>query len=288
MNKNPSPKKTKCLLLIAAVLLLAAFSAHLNAADPAAASNPDRYELKILTYNICGLPETITSGRELVPMKKRYEYFGKKFREYDIIGLQENFDKDREIIEEKLGQYFVVHGTDTMGYAKIGSGLYTFSRWPITQLLFQEWRESSGFDARSHKGFVAGTTKISDDLLIDVYNLHAQAGGDNREIRLKQFAQLFEAMEKFSFGSGRPIILLGDFNCKHHYDEVMGIIAAHGFTHVKPGLPKVDHIFFNPNGSGWRMESLHAEKIFTERVDGLRFSDHEALEATVAVYRQKD
>jgi len=278
-------KKLAVIMLCAAALLVAAGAARRTSAETAAPRTRDRIELRILTYNICGLPETLTSDRELIPMKKRYEYFAKKFRGYDIIALQENFDRNREIIEKGLPNYYVARGTDTLGYAKLGSGLYTFSRWTVTGSFFLEWEGMRGYDARSHKGFLAATVKISDGLSIDVYNLHAQAGGENRDVRLKGFDMMFEAMEYYSSGSGRPIILLGDFNCGKHYDEVMGLIAARGFIHVKPGLPKVDHIFFKPNGSGWKIEPLRAEKVFTERVGGLRFSDHEALETTLAVYR---
>lgn len=284
MNRsNPTEKTIVASILLCAILVL------LPGAAFAAESSEDgtRHEIRVITYNVAGLPEVITQGRGFPPLGKRFRYIAHKLKKYDIIGLQEVFVEERRIIEDALGHYYLVHGTDTQGLKKVGSGIYTFSRWSITGSMFRMWRDAVDTDALSHKGFVAATTEISGDLSIDVYNLHMQAGKVNWRVREKQHEQLHSAMKAYSMGQGRPIIIMGDFNCKKEYDGFMVRMSGYGFSHVMPGLDGVDHIFFHPNGSDWSISAGETRKVFTQEVgDGLRISDHEAVETLLIFQKQ--
>lgn len=259
--------------MLAAALCL--FAVNLKAAE----GGPATHEFRVITYNVCGLPDLFTYDRNLAPMKKRFDYIGKKLNAYDIIGLQEMFVGERSRIEDNLGAYFVGHGTDTGTALKFGSGVYTFSRWPISKIHYEEWRVSEGPDALSHKGFVMVTTTVSGDLSLDVYNLHAQAGG-RRGLGVDNMKQLVAAMNFLSFGSGRPILLIGDFNCQFWDFQCTDLVKNSGVGLVMKEQQGVDHMFYHENGSGWKISVLGHKVVFTEKMDGKLVSDHDGFEVT--------
>ncbi len=244
------------------------------------------YTFKVITYNICGLPDLITYGRNLAPMDKRFKYIGRNLRRYDIIGLQEAFVKKKSIIENELGAYYQVHGTDTGVANPIGSGVMIFSRWPIYRSHYEKWRKSVGPDALSHKGFVLATTKIGKDLMIDVYNLHAQAGGSKEKIDIDNMYQLANAMKKLSVGDGNPILLIGDFNCRFGDEQCSVLLKETGVTNVMDGQKGVDHIFYRTNNSGWNIEVESHAVVFDKKFNGKRISDHEGFEVVFKFIRE--
>jgi len=261
--------------LAAAAALVALFAGTVIAG--AAEDAVERHDLKVVTYNVCGLPDLFTYDRNLAQMKKRFDYIGEKLNAYDIIGLQEMFVGERSRIESALGKYFVGHGTDTGSALKFGSGVYTFSRWPISKIHYEEWRVSEGPDSLSHKGFVMVTTHLGGGLDMDVYNLHAQAGG-RRGLGVDNMKQLVEAMEFLSFGGGRPVLLIGDFNCEFWDFQCAEFVKNSSADVVYRDQQGVDHIFYHENGSGWKIKVLDHKAVFTEKLGGRLVSDHNGFE----------
>lgn len=251
-----------------------------------ASSSPDTFQFKVITYNVCGLPDIITYDRNLAQMDKRFKYIGKKLNAYDIIGLQEAFVTKRRIIEDELGGYYVARGADVGMSNKTGSGVYTFARYPIKRIYYERWRKSAGPDALSHKGFVLTTVAVNDDLWIDVYNLHAQAGGSKERIDNDNMYQLAEAMKMMSFGNNRPILLIGDFNCRFGEEQCALITQEMGVTPAVPEQEGVDHMFFHENNSEWVITVQDFKKEFTEKLGKKLPSDHEAREAVFTFTRK--
>lgn len=278
--------KSTILSITICMAALASLTISAFAADEEATPSQDVYKLKTITYNVCGLPEMITYDRNLAPMDKRFTYIGKKLNSYDLIGLQEAFVTKRRIIEDELGGYYLARGTDVGMSGKIGSGVYTFSKYPIKRIHYERWRKTTGPDALSHKGFVLTTIEVSDDLWIDVYNLHAQAGGSKERIDIDNMYQLAEAMKALSFGNGRPIILIGDFNCRFWDEQCSLIPETMGMTPVVPEQDGVDHMFFNENDSPWTISVEGFKDEFTEKLKGKLPSDHIAKEATYILTRK--
>ena len=272
--KNSTPK----LLVFFFVLCLLTTPRTAAAQDQA---GPGEYDLKVITFNVAGLPDMITFKREFAKTKKRFAYIGEHLKGYDIIAIQEAFIPEREIIEKSLKDYYVVHGVDVGTVKILGSGVYTFSRWGVTASHFEKWPHLAGADAMSHKGFVAATVKVSPELTIDVYNLHGQTRYD--DLKIENYTHLAEFMKYFSGGSGRPILLIGDFNCRYGDEPCAHVVSSMNMTHAAPDLEglKVDHIFYNENGSGWSISVQNAALVMTEELDGKRISDHKGLAATL-------
>jgi len=268
---------TGLFLLILVVVLPAVFLFFSPSLCRAETGKPLSYDIDVITYNICGLPDFLTYRRGLAPTSRRFEYIGEELKKYDIIGLQEAFVSKRSIVEEILEGYYVVHGADIGRVQVLGSGVYTFSRWPVTKSHYEKWNFLDGNDRMSLKGFVAARVEVSRWLTVDVYNLHAQTGKDER--KKDNNVQLHEFMKYFSYGSGNPILLIGDFNCKTG-DEICGhLVEITGMKTADPGGTKVDHMFFDENGSGWNIEVLDSGFAFDTEIDGGMPSDHIALGA---------
>lgn len=69
-------------------------------------------------------------------------------------------------------------------------------------------------DCGAQKGFSMARTEIAPGVVVDIYNLHADASSHDRDIeaRKQNFAQLTEFIVEHS--KGRPVILGGDTNLK--------------------------------------------------------------------------
>jgi len=269
----------RILIYVLAFMLLA-----LPARAAGAKAAPDSFTVKVITYNIAGLPDAITSNRKLTSTKDRFAYIGEKLKNYDIVAVQEAFISQREIIEKKLGSYYVVHGTDNSRVSTPGSGVYTFSKWPVTESHYEKWEHLAGADALSLKGFVAATIVVSPELSIDVYNLHGQTGKteDKYDIKIKNFARLAKYMDYQSGGSGRPVLLLGDFNVKAGDPVWKSIVEGMGVAMIPDPVEKrPDHIFYKENGSGWKITVVDTGTDFTEPLKGERLSDHFAIQTTL-------
>jgi len=238
------------------------------------------YRIKFLTYNICGLPDMLTGPRDVIPAEKRLPFLGKKFGQYDIIGLQEMFIPERFILEKKLSSFFLARGTDTQDMKTPGSGIYIFSRWNFSKFFFEKWVDSREYDSISQKGFVGATVLVDDILSFDIYNLHAQAQ-DNADVRRSQFEQLLEGISGFSGGSGRPVVVMGDFNCEPGEEECDWFLSESGLATTAVDDSRVDMVLFKENSSGWNVGADGYRVILEEKINGKRLSDHEGVEVVL-------
>ena len=89
-------------------------------------------------------------------------------------------------------------------------------------------------------------------------------------------------MSRFSSGSGRPIIALGDFNCELKETECKWLLANSRLKHVDPAYGGIDHIFYDENGSDWNISVLSSGETFiTPDERGRLLSDHPAFAAVL-------
>ncbi|MFA6448072.1 MAG: endonuclease/exonuclease/phosphatase family protein [bacterium] len=278
MRKRPDLFKRILPLFVIAVSSIAFFVF----AEGKDAVKPRPVIVRAVTYNICGLPDAIIRERDLPRAKDRFPEIGMQLRKYDIAALQEVFVPERTLIEKKLFMRFIARGTDSGIIGAPGSGIYIFSRWKMPKFMFERWTDITDYDAMSHKGFVAATVEIERGPVIDVYSLHAQAG--HQKYRMKNYEQLFAAMKQYSLGSGRPILVLGDFNCEMREPECKWIVANAGLTHVSanPAPDQIDHIFYNQNGSDWNISVISSQFVFDKPLlNGKMLSDHNGYEAVL-------
>jgi len=99
-----------------------------------------------------------------------------------------------------------------------GSGLITFSKFPITRVIFEPFNAShgcisDGSDCVANKGILLTDITLPDGCVISVINTHLDAGGDLGSIgaRNSQLDQLADFIDQ-NIPSNQSMFLNGDFN----------------------------------------------------------------------------
>ncbi len=131
----------------------------------------------------------------------------------DIVGFSEvwaNSSKHR-LIDGLKSQFPYSAWDHNDNSLQIGSGLLLLSRFPLSNVLFNQYVNLSGFDRISQKGFILATAKIGEQEIL-IAHTHTQADENNDAInnRKANLNQLFNIF--CSQADSMPIILLGDLN----------------------------------------------------------------------------
>jgi endonuclease/exonuclease/phosphatase (EEP) superfamily protein YafD len=194
--------------------------------------------ISVLSYNVAGLPQEISSEnpQEHIPL------ISPLLNEYDIVLTQEDFDwwqgvagtldfvnYHTRLRAQATHEYRTVQhpGPEAVGLDPtsrpllVGDGLGVLSRLPFTGNTRVPWTECfGGFDTSdggaadclAMKGFAMVTLTLTDGAEVDLYTLHAEAGGTAEDQRLQEqdFDELATFIEDNS--AGRAIIIGGDTN----------------------------------------------------------------------------
>jgi len=190
-------------------------------------SLPEAHEgtISLLTYNIAGLPEPISSAK--TPRARSIKAIGEKLNGFDIVNVQEDFNYNDELYTGGNDHPF---RTETMGKVPFSDGLNTLSKFPITDLERVKWRDCTGADCLTPKGFTYAKLQLAKNVWVDLYNVHANAQ-DSKEAaaaRCKNMDQLVEFINLHS--KGKAIILMGDFNAHYCFerDNIRDFVAQTG------------------------------------------------------------
>ena len=193
-------------------------------------------ELRILSYNVAGLPVFWQGRSPWIDSGLISAHFGEGH--YDVVGLQEDWSAHRQLAG-KLGSalpYRTVH----MGSVPFGDGLSIFSKYPVYNQNSVTWEKLCGVfsndsDELAPKGFVHTVLCLTKDPKgpkADFFTLHADAGNDPGSIAARDdnFRQLAAYINEYC--AGRALILTGDFN--DYYERLTG--GGTHLTELVPGL----------------------------------------------------
>ena len=188
------------------------------------------------TYNIDGLPTDVLgikingdgpgeTGTKSISTKLAASG-------WDIVGFQENFTYNTQLRSSMTSKYsfgthktfnlleaaFGVSKTDGLGFASLTST----NTW--SQETFVKFTKAYGdlFDGANtciDKGFRYYVVTMKDGVQIDVYVTHMNSGSGTEHInaRASQFQQLANYINDNR--SGRPIVIMGDFNARYTRDD---------------------------------------------------------------------
>lgn len=263
-------------LVIAAVCLL--FAPSPAEARPPAAAVSGR--IKLLTYNVAGLPEGISQSRPSVNLPK----IGGLLNRYDLALVQEDFAYP-DALRKNLRLPYASAPFARNGRLDFGDGLSQFSRWPLGEPQRSAWTQCNGitdayFDCLTPKGFTRSRLELVTGAPIDVYNLHMDAGrsAGDRAARVAQLDQLAEAIRAES--AGHAVIVAGDFNLSRSERDLLARFeertelrdACTVLACPEPG--RIDRVLFRSSGT----LRLDARRWSTERgfvdAQGRPLSDH--------------
>lgn len=231
-----------------------------------AATGENVLTLKVLSYNVEGLPWPARSGRRAY-LEEIGQRLGKMRAEGngpDIILLQEGFMHATKELIDASGYRNVVAGPrlgEKMpkirnerarifdkgiymfkgeGWGKLyHSGLYILSQFPIQQRYAYPFRFCAGWDCLANKGVVAAEVRVPGlPVPLLVANTHMQASGSSGVPRARAtHAHMIQVDETKKFiktlpRKNMPFIFGGDFNIRNKHDRVL-----HGLRTIKVEEP---------------------------------------------------
>lgn len=167
---------------------------------------------KIISYNVGGLPEIISSSKP----SKYTKLISPRLNKYDIVNVQEDFGYNDDLISLMEHEY----RTEFSGNVPFGNGLMTFSKYPLFNYRRLKWKDTHGFivdgaDQMIPKGFTYNSVEIKPGFSIDIYNIHTDADTDEKSMacRRSNMAQLGEFIKNAS--AGKAVIVFGDTNSRY-------------------------------------------------------------------------
>lgn len=237
----------------------------------------------MLTYNVAGLPQGISSSQPLFFQKK----ISPLLNDYDLVLVQEDFFYHHDLTAKLTHPHIGENGKG----GTLGDGLARFSVFPFTEVDHVAWQECYGTlghanDCLTHKGFSFARHTLAPGVTVDVYNLHMDAGstkGDNaaKDVQVDQLIdRILEQSE------GRAVLMAGDFNLKMKREPQKELIErllsetelANSRVTLDVGEDRIDRILYR-SGGGVTLTpvsySVPDEKFSTKY--GFPLSDHEPV-----------
>jgi endonuclease/exonuclease/phosphatase family metal-dependent hydrolase len=178
----------------------------------------------VLTYNVAGLPEGLSSSN---PAANTPE-MGQRIRAYDIVHVQEDFNYHAALYANDNHPY----RTPTSGGVPFGDGLNTLSKFSYTDFSRVKWNSCNGTDCLTPKGFTFSRIRIDEGVYVDFYNAHPNAGTATADLAARRgnITQLSQFIAQNSVGNA--VIVMGDFNCRYTRaeDNIRELITNNGLT----------------------------------------------------------
>jgi endonuclease/exonuclease/phosphatase family metal-dependent hydrolase len=202
--------------------LLAVPIALATLVTPAHAAPGGSFE--VLTYNVAGLPEGLSSGNPAV----NTPLISPRLAPYTVVNVQEDFNYHAALY---AGDNHA-HRTPTSGGVPFGSGLNTLSHLPYSDLERTKWSSCNGTDCLTPKGFSYKRIKLADGVHVDLYNLHPNAGTETADLaaRRANITQLSRFIAANS--AGNAVIVMGDTNTRYTRadDNIRELVSTNGLT----------------------------------------------------------
>lgn len=236
-------------------------------------------EMNILTYNIAGLPELLSSAK--TPRESSIQMIGKRINCFDLVNVQEDFNYNKFLYADNKHPY----RTANIGGVPFGDGLSTLSKYPISRLERVAWKDCNGADCLTPKGFSYARVQLAVGVFLDVYNVHATAQDDfkatiARKHNLQQLATFIKAHSE-----GQPILLMGDFNAHYSFErewikdfqEHVGVVDSWVLLQNKGEFPGVV--------SDFRAKNALSVSDQCESIDKIYFRSSEHMLLTPSTYK---
>jgi hypothetical protein len=218
--------------LAAAALTLTGLTA--TSATPAAAADSGSFD--VLTYNVAGLPLGLGDSDP----ETNTPLIGQRLGPYDIVNVQEDFNYHASLYANDKHPY----RTATSGGAAFGDGLNTLSDLPFEDFQRVKWKDCTGTNCLTPKGFSLARVRLAEGLFVDLYNVHTNADSTDEALaaRRANVEQLSDFIQANS--AGNAVIVMGDTNTRYTRtgDNIRTLLSENGLTDawvklVKGGTP---------------------------------------------------
>ncbi|MGN9820298.1 jacalin-like lectin [Streptomyces sp. SD11] len=190
----------------------------------AAAAAPSSGTFNVLTYNVAGLPEGLSSGNPEV----NTPLLAPRLGAYDIVNVQEDFNYHAALYAGDNHPY----RTATSGGVPFGDGLNTLSDHTFEDFERVGWNNCTGTNCLTPKGFSLARVRLAEGVFVDVYNVHtnADATDDALAARRANIEQLSDFVQANS--AGNAVIVMGDTNTRYTRsgDNIRTLASENGLT----------------------------------------------------------
>ncbi|MEV4336693.1 jacalin-like lectin [Streptomyces sp. NPDC049590] len=206
--------------LTAGLLAGSGLTASAGTAQAAAGSGT----FSVLTYNVAGLPEGLSSSHPAA----NTPLISPRLAGYGIVNVQEDFNYHAALYAGDHHPY----RTATSGGAGLGDGLNTLSAHPLEDFERVRWNDCAGTDCLTPKGFTLARVRLAEGVYVDLYNLHPNAGDSAAALaaRRANIAQLSAFVRANS--AGNAVIVTGDTNTRYTRagDNIRTLVEENGLT----------------------------------------------------------
>ncbi|MET9966997.1 jacalin-like lectin [Streptomyces sp. NPDC006356] len=189
---------------------------------PAAAATSGTFN--VLTYNVAGLPEGLSSGNP----EKNTPLISPRLAAYDIVNVQEDFNYHAALYAGDNHPY----RTATSGGVPFGDGLNTLSDYAFEDFQRVKWNNCTGTNCLTPKGFSLARVRLAEGVFVDLYNVHTNADSDDAALaaRRANVDQLSDFIQANS--SGNAVIVMGDTNTRYTRsgDNIRTLADENGLT----------------------------------------------------------
>ncbi|MCX6929744.1 MAG: endonuclease/exonuclease/phosphatase family protein, partial [Verrucomicrobia bacterium] len=262
-----------------------------RAITASASSTEKELGLKLVTYNIWGLPSWMTGAPP-----GRYPQIARELERLDpdIILLQEAWTANARKAAPTNGTWAIARAAGQRTFFQ-QSGLVTLSKFPILGGEFYPFSRAAYPDRFVNKGVLKVTVQLPRGQVLNVWNVHLQEG-DWPKIRRSQVRELVSRVQAAKDGQIADLIG-GDFNCTPESPScrilanslgpsVLQLDGTAPFVtwdklSAKPGAGQtIDYIFIRESASCQTVQAA-AHVAFAAAALEHRLSDHLAIEAVV-------
>ena len=297
----------------AAISLLLLWSTAAPPARSAPAAAPAEapahaIELKVLSYNIKGLPLLTNLDR----LKRIGEILAERRRlgdEPDVVVLQEAFARKARRVRKRAGYPYAIRGPIEGGIFDNSSGLEVLSNHPIVARYSRTLNDCAFPECLVAKGIVGVAIELPGvPGPVQVFTTHLQADTRNEHVRRNQIDDVAVFLRRIPFGQA-PAVFAGDFNFKPRHASYHKFLRELPFAdagHACLGAPEACEVVVGRNGrTDWtdvwktsndrqfyyqpaespvRIEPIRVIRNFTEEVDGGFLSDHWGYEVHYRIH----
>ncbi|KAF1718764.1 jacalin-like lectin [Pseudoxanthomonas wuyuanensis] len=181
------------------------------ASQAAAQTQSEIGVLDVLSYNIAGLPEGLSSGNP----ETNTPLLAPKLAAFDLVHVQEDFNYHAALYAGDTHPY----RTPTSGGAAFGDGLNTLSSYPFSEFTRVKWNQCNGTDCLTPKGFTFMRLRLAEGQWLDVYNAHPNAGVGSADLaaRRNNISQMSQFIQNWS--AGNPVLVMMDSNTRYTRSE---------------------------------------------------------------------
>ncbi len=254
---------------------------------------PTEGVLSTLTYNVHGLPSELTGD----DTPARMDAIAPLLAEFDLIGLQEDFDSDlHEALTSALDHESRLWFDELLPERFYGSGLASLGRLETAESWTEHYDACHGVlegasDCLASKGFSVLRLVLGGAATVDLYNTHLEAGSGDEDLaaRASHVDQVLTSLTGAS--AGQAVIFVGDFNLHEDRDEpdrelYDQLIEEGGLSDacqtVSCPETRIDKFLYRSGSAVALTPTSWANRTDDFQLDGEPLSDHDPLAADFA------